>query len=185
MILSSLDEASLQREEVDYKWWFEQPPPYYAPNQIVDATDPLLLVHDPPIAQTRGRPTHVQWNLRREKEKERSTRRDPSQFELVDKALEKKRLEKENLQFSVSQKSCPKFQNPNTYTSAPKTSLRLEKKVDEDARAIRRLQIEKKEGLLLEKRIKEVEAELRNSGACRKDILEIHKEGVQHFFRKA
>ena len=39
---------------------------------------------------------------------------------------------------------------------------------------------------MLEQRIKDVEAELRSSGASRKDVRKTHSEGVRHFFsRKA
>ena len=41
------------------------------------------------MAQAKGRPTDVQRNLRREKEKERCTCQKPSQFESVDRSFEK------------------------------------------------------------------------------------------------
>ena len=41
------------------------------------------------MAQAKRRPTDVQQNLRREKEKEQSIPREPSRFELVNCALKK------------------------------------------------------------------------------------------------
>lgn len=153
----------------------------------MEAINPLLLVHDPPIAQAKGRPTDAQRNLRREREKELSTRREPSQFEIVNQALEKGRLQKQQLKSKVTalQKSHPRFRKPDMYLSAPKCNLPIESEAEKQARAMQRLQIEKKEERLLEKRIKDVEAELRSSGASRKDVRETHSEGVQVFFRKA
>ena len=78
MILTSLDKASLQHKEIDPKWWFKQPPRNETSSRAADVIDPLLLVHDPPIIQAKGRPMDIQRNLRREKEKELSTRRKPS-----------------------------------------------------------------------------------------------------------
>lgn len=73
-----------------------------------------------------------------------------------------------NLQSSVLQKSYSQFQNPNTFISAPKKILRLEKKVDENTYTIQKLQIEKQESLLLEKRIKKVEVKLKHSETSQK-----------------
>lgn len=49
---------------------------------------------------------------------------------------------------------------------------------------MQRLQIEKKKEPLLEKRIKDVEAELRSFRAFRKDIHKTHSKGIQVFFQK-
>lgn len=45
------------------------------------------------MAQPKGRPTDTKRTLRREKEKELSTLRDPSRFELVDQAIANKEEE--------------------------------------------------------------------------------------------
>ena len=187
MILTSLDEVSLQCEKIDPKWWFEQPPRNETSSRAADVIDPLLLVHDPPIVQAKGRLTDIQQNLRREKEKELSTCREPSQFEVVDQVLEKRRLQTQNLKSknTVLQKPRPQFRRPDMYLSAPKRNPLTQSKAESHVRAARRLQIEKREERLLEQRIKDVEIELISSGASRKDIHEIHSEGVQHFFRKA
>lgn len=72
------------------------------------------------------------------------------------------------------------------YLSAPKRNPPTQSKAENHARATRRLQIEKIEDRLLEQRIKDVETELRSSGASRKDVRKTHSEGVRHFFfRKA
>ena len=42
------------------------------------------------MTQAKGRPTDIQQNLYQEKEKERSTCRELSRFELVDRFFEKK-----------------------------------------------------------------------------------------------
>lgn len=105
-----------------------------------DIIDLLLLVHDPPIVQAKGRPTDVQ------KEKELSTRREPSRFEVVDQILEKRRLQTQNLksQSAASQKPRPQFRKPGIYPSAPKHNLPTQNKAENHARAARRLKIEKK-----------------------------------------
>lgn len=129
-------------------------PRHEASNRTVEAIDPLLLVHDPSIAQAKGRPTDVQWNLRREKEKELSTRREPLRFEIVDHMLEKGRLQKQQLESKVTalQKSHPRFRKPDMYLSAPKCNPPIESEAEKQARAMRRLQIEKKEERLLKKK---------------------------------
>ena len=71
------------------------------------------------------------------------------------------------------------------YLSVPKRNLPIESESEKRDCAKRRIEIEKKEERLLEKRIKDVEAELRNLGASRKEVHETHSEGVQAFFRKA
>ena len=149
------------------------------------------------MAQAKGRPIDIQRNLRREKEKEGSTRREPSRFELVDRSFEKNKQpprpsttikassaisQSRNLS---SQTSHPQFRRPDTYLSAPTKNRSPPTEAKNRARTKRRLEIEKKEARLLEQRIKEVETEMRNLGASRKDIHEVHSEGVQHFFWKA
>lgn len=59
----------MQRENVDVKWWFQRPSRNENPDETYAPIDSLLLVHDPPIAQAKGRPTDIQRNLRQEKEK--------------------------------------------------------------------------------------------------------------------
>lgn len=96
-----------------------------------EAIDPLLLIRDLPMAQAKARPTDIQRNLRGEKEKERSTRREPSRFELVDRFFEKNK-QPPRLSTSIkalsaisqsrnlsSQTSHPQFRRPDTYRSAP------------------------------------------------------------------
>lgn len=105
-----------------------------------------MLVHDPPIAQVKEQPTDVQQNLRREKEKEPSTHQKPSRFKIVDQALEKGRLQKQQLESKVTalQKPHPRFRKPDMYLLAPKCNLPIESEAKKRARAMRRLQIEKK-----------------------------------------
>lgn len=64
--------------EVDPKWWFEQRERNESLTRTEEVISPLLLFHDPPMAQAKGRSTDGQRNL-------------PSRFELVDRALEKKK----------------------------------------------------------------------------------------------
>lgn len=85
------------------------------------------------MAQAKGRPTDVQRNLRREKEKEQSTRREASRFEVVDRALKRNKPQlvqfltaKSSKQLSASkstnppsQKSHPQFRRPDEYLLAP------------------------------------------------------------------
>ena len=82
-------------------------------------------------------------------------------------------------------KSHPQFRKPSKYLSVPKPNLPIESESAKQDCTRRRLHIEKKEGHLLEKRIKDVEAELRSFGASRKDVRETNSEGVKAFFRKA
>ena len=84
-----------------------------------------------------------------------------------------------------SLKSHPQFRRHDLYLLAPIPKPPPPNEADNCARAIQRLRIEKKEERLLEQRIKDIETGLRSCGASRKDIREIHSEGVQHFFRKA
>lgn len=86
--------------------------------------DPLLLVHDPPMAQAKGRPTDVQRNLRREKEKEQSTRREASRFEVVDRALKrnKPQLVQSLTAKSSKQLSASKSTNPPSQKISPSIS---------------------------------------------------------------
>lgn len=50
---------------------------------------------------------------------------------------------------------------------------------------MQKLQIERKKERLLEKRFKDVEAELRSFRASQKDIHKTHSKGIQVFFQKA
>lgn len=68
------------------------------------------------------------------------------------------------------------------YLSAPKRNPPTQSKAENHAGATRRLQIEKIEDRLLEQRIKDVETELRSSGASRKNVRKTHSEGVRLFF---
>lgn len=70
------------------------------------------------------------------------------------------------------------------YFSVPKHNLPIKSESKKQDRARRRIEIEKKEKRLLEKRFKDVKAELRNLGASQKEVHKIHSEGVQVFFRK-
>lgn len=67
--LANSEDPSLQMAEIDDKWWFERPLRNESRDQIEEAIDSLLLIHNQCIAQAKGRPTDVQRNLRREKEK--------------------------------------------------------------------------------------------------------------------
>lgn len=188
----------MQRENIDVKWWFERPSRNGNPDQTYAPIDPLLLVHDPPIAQAKGRPTDIQRNLRQEKEKEKSTQQDPSRFELVDRALEKssQHLSKSlattassphvsQAKQTISPKPPPKFRRPDAYLSGSSHRLSILGSGGNCAHATRRQKTAREEEGLLEKRIKEIEAELRSLGASRKDIREIHGAGVREFFNKA
>ena len=86
---------------------------------------------------------------------------------MVDQVLEKRRLQTQNLKSKnvVLQKPRPQFRRPDMYLSAPKHNLPTQSKAESHARDARRLQIEKREEHLLEQRIKDVEIELRSSGA--------------------
>lgn len=66
------------------------------------------------MAQAKGRPIDVQRNLRREKENEQSTRREPSRFEVVDCALKrnKPQLVQSLTAKSLKQLSASKSTNP-------------------------------------------------------------------------
>lgn len=72
-----------------------------------------------------------------------------------------------------------------TYLLAPKCSLPIKNKAEKQARAVRKLQIEKKKEHLLEKRVKNVEAELISFRASQKDVHKTYSEDVQIFFQKA
>lgn len=50
---------------------------------------------------------------------------------------------------------------------------------------MQKLQIERKKERLLEKRFKDVEAELRSFRASQKDIYKTHSKDIQVFFQKA
>lgn len=112
--------------EVDPKGWFERRVRNESLTRTEEVISPLLLFHDPPMAQAKGRSTDGQRNLRPETEKEQSTRREPSRFELVDRALEKnkpkpvqslttrssKHLSASRSANPPSQNSRPQFRNP-------------------------------------------------------------------------
>lgn len=64
------------------------------------------------------------------------------------------------------------------YLSTSKCNLPIKSETETQACAMQKLQIEKKEKHLLEKRIKNVETELRSFGASQKDVCKTHSEGV-------
>lgn len=156
------------------------------------------------MAQAKRRPTDAQRSLRREEEEELSTQREPSCFELVDQAVAKnkrqllsasttqqsKQLRASKAQNNSSENGRPQFRRPHTHLLVsqrqplPVTPL-PESNADHGARLKRRTKIEKKEERLLEQRIKDIEADLRNLGASRQDVRETHNEGIRDFFRKA
>ena len=123
----------------------------------------------------------MQQNLRQKKEKEQSTCREPSRFELVDCALKKNKpqllqslMTKSSKQLSASKfanpsspKSHPQFRRPDSYFLAPIPKPPPPNEVDNHARTIRRLRMEKKEERLLEQRIKDIETGLKSCGASR------------------
>lgn len=94
-----------------------------------------MLVYDLPIAQAKGRPTDAQQNLQQKKEKELSIRRKPSQFEIVEQALMKSRLQKQQLKSEITalRKSHFRFRKLDTYLLAPKRNLFIESKAEKNA----------------------------------------------------
>lgn len=71
------------------------------------------------------------------------------------------------------------------YLSVLKHNLLIISKSEKQDCARQKIEIEKKEGPLLERRIKDVEAELKNLGASQKEVHKTHSKDVQAFFRKA
>lgn len=89
------DAGVLKIDDIHSHWRFEKPlamrtrNPPATPDDLAPAIDPLLAVREPRIAVTKGRPTGQQeLPTRAELELQRSTTRDPSQFERVDRMLE-------------------------------------------------------------------------------------------------
>lgn len=93
---------------------------------------------------------------------------------------EKSRLQKQQLESKVTalRKSHLQFRNPSKYLSVPKPDL------PKRDHARQKLHIEKKEGHLLKKMIKDVEVKLRSLRASQKNVCETYSKGVQAFFQK-
>ena len=166
---------------------FEQPPRHEASNRTSEAIDLFFIPCSWPTHSPKGQPTDVQWNLRQEKEKEQSTRWEPSRFELVDCALEKDKPQRvqslksksskllsasESVNLS-SHKSHPQFRRPDPSLLAPIAKPPPPNEADNRGRATRKLRIGKNEGRLLEQRIHDIEMGLWSRGASRKDVREI------------
>lgn len=104
----------------------------------------------------------------------------------MDYAFEKNRLQKQKLESKVTvlRKSYLRFWKPDIDFSVPKYNLPIENKSKKWDRARQKVEIEKKEECLLKKRIKDIEAKLKNLRASQKEVYRIYSEGVQAFFQK-
>lgn len=101
----------------------------------------------------------------------------------MDHVLEKYRLQKQNLVSKVTAllKSLPKFLNLNVYLSILKRNLPIENEDKKQDRTKQKREIKKKEEYLLEKRINEIETELKSLRASRKEVYKIYNEDVEAF----
>ena len=102
----------------------------------------------------------------------------------MDQAFEKNRLQKQQLKSKVTalQKSYPQFRKSDMYFSALKCNLSIKSEAETQACIMQRLQIKKKEEHLLEKKIKDMEVELKCFRASQKDVCKTHSKNVQVFF---